>query len=79
MQKILIALAVLACAVEAQAQTPTPIQTKQRTMAAPTQSTSVMRPRPQLYGNWQRFKGASRCEQVDNVLTCDNGYRQILR
>lgn len=28
---------------------------------------------------WQRFKGATRCEQIGNVLSCDNGYRQTVR
>jgi|SRR5215475_11692972 len=66
-------------AAEAQ-QTPTPVQKRTApAWTAPTQTTPVMRPRPQLYGNWQRFQGATQCTQEGNLLTCDNGYKQTLR
>ena len=40
----------------------------------------VLRALPGAYAtaapSWQRFDRASRCEQGDGVLRCDNGYRE---
>ena len=29
--------------------------------------------------SWQRFDGATRCEQVGGRMMCDNGYRETAR
>jgi len=81
MRVVFLSLAMMLIAEASQAQTtPTPVQKKAPTWVSPQQGTPVMRPQRQApIGNWQRFKGASRCEQVGNVLSCDNGYRQTLR
>ena len=78
---LLVAVLIIAqkAGIAAEAQTtPTPIQKKTQ-WVAPQQGTPVMREQRQQYGNWQRFQGATKCEQVGNVLSCDNGYRQTLR
>jgi len=64
----------------AHAQQPTPIKPQTRAGYDPDAPKPVVRYRAQgVSGGWQRFKGATRCEQVDNVLSCDNGYTQRAR
>jgi hypothetical protein len=29
--------------------------------------------------SWQGFAGARRCEQIGKMITCDNGYKQVVR
>jgi len=78
--RFLLVIAFVSLSANVWAQTPTPIQKKAPAWTAPQQGTPVMRDqRSPQYGNWQRFQGATRCEQIDNVLTCDNGYRGTIR
>lgn len=79
MKAILLAALLLPCTAMAQ-QTPTPLpgRTPQPTYDQSTPKPAV-RYRPSVGPGWQRFKGATRCEQTDHVLTCDNGYTQRIR
>jgi len=62
---------------------PTPMKPIQR----PAYDPNTPKPQPVVryrassgvIGGWQRFQGATRCEQIGNALTCDNGYKQTVR
>lgn len=59
----------------ANAQAPVPQLKK-----SPPAKAQVYTPSPRAKASgWQRFQGASRCEQIGNVLSCDNGYKQTVR
>ena len=54
-------------------QTPTPIQKK-------TTSQSVQ-PTTPVYkmSTYGKYNGATLCEQIDKVITCNNGFKQTIR
>ena len=60
------------------AQQPTPLPKQTRNEAQPLPPVKY-RPARVATGGWQRFQGATRCEQTGNTLVCDNGYRQTTR
>lgn len=53
------------------------VQTPTRTSETPIRT--LDNPLGQLAPEWQRFHGATRCEEFDGRLMCDNGYRQTSR
>lgn len=68
------------------ARTPTPLRRAPLPafvpVDAPDSSAQLAPPAPSLAQQapqWQRFEGATRCEEHEGRLMCDNGYRQTAR
>jgi len=78
MKRFAILLAAVLLPSTIMAQSPTPMQTK----AKPAYDQNAPKPAvryQRVQGGWQRFQGATRCEQVEKTLSCDNGYKQTVR
>lgn len=59
-------------------QKPVPILKPSKPAAAAPAVAPMPTPKRATAG-WQAFKGATRCEQVGKLITCDNGYKQVVR
>jgi hypothetical protein len=65
--------------VHAQAPTPTPLRPLPKPVYVPIEQPVINddpAPAPATAPDWQRFQGATRCEQSGGRLICDNGYRR---
>jgi len=76
---VLLLTLLLVPAALAQTPSPTPMRPAPKPAYDPNAPKPAVRYQPAVQGGWQRFKDATRCEQVGNSLTCDNGYKQTVR